>query len=62
MTATNESIVEYGYQGLQFAVKGEQTAFVDGGSEKRKLFMHRVRLTNLRPLTRYGKFKAGFIT
>lgn len=53
---TNASIVEYG-EGLQigFTLKavGQETAFVDGGSEKRKLYMHRVLLQGLTPGQRY---------
>lgn len=56
MTQTNDSVVEYGRSGYEMRATGTETPFVDGGSEKRVLYMHRVKIANLRPLTRYGKF------
>ena len=53
MEAANLSIVEYGQRDLDTVAKGMQDIFVDGGSEKRNIYMHRVTLTNLRPNTRY---------
>uniref|UniRef100_A0A8C9TZE8 Purple acid phosphatase n=1 Tax=Scleropages formosus TaxID=113540 RepID=A0A8C9TZE8_SCLFO len=47
-----DSMVEYGLLGgklFEMMAKGSSTIFVDGGSEKRKLFIHRVTLSALRP-------------
>ncbi|XP_023231291.1 acid phosphatase type 7-like [Centruroides sculpturatus] len=49
MNSTNDSIVEYGDMKLDKRAKGMMTKFVDGGSEKRVLYIHRVLLTNLLP-------------
>lgn len=52
-----ETIVEYGLLGsklFQMRAKGEATLFVDSGEEKRKMFIHRVTLTGLRPAASYG--------
>lgn len=59
----NESIVEYGLfrdDHLNLTQMGETDSpkkFVDGGSEKRSQFIHRVILTGLEPSTKYGKYK-----
>ena len=37
-----------------------QTEFVDGGPEKRKIFIHRARLTDLKPEARYSKLHNVF--
>lgn len=53
-----ESRVEYGLLGgqlFEMSTKGESTLFVDSGLEKRKMFIHRVALTGLRPAATYGK-------
>lgn len=50
---TNSSVVEYGQNKLSLQASGEATKFVDGGSEKRVLYIHRVCLTNLKPSTFY---------
>uniref|UniRef100_H3DJ87 Purple acid phosphatase n=1 Tax=Tetraodon nigroviridis TaxID=99883 RepID=H3DJ87_TETNG len=51
-----ESRVEYGLLGgrlFEKRAKGESTLFVDSGVEKRKMFIHRVTLTGLRPAATY---------
>lgn len=53
--ATPNSIVEYGIDELTDKAEGYSKKFVDGGKEKRIQYIHRVRLTNLKPLTKYGK-------
>lgn len=63
-TAANiSSIVEYGLaeQALKFRALGSTaTKFVDGGSEKRVLYIHRVKLTGLIPATYYGRENFSF--
>lgn len=54
-----ESRVEYGLLGgrlFEMSTKGESTLFVDSGVEKRKMFIHRVTLTGLRPAATYGEW------
>lgn len=54
-----ESRVEYGLLGgrlFEKRAKGESTLFVDSGVEKRKMFIHRVTLTGLRPAATYGEW------
>ena len=54
MTSTKDSVVEYGKVGeLTFRTEGIEDKFVDGGSEKRVLYMHRVLLRGLQPNTQY---------
>eukprot|EP00066_Takifugu_rubripes_P001458 XP_003962649.1 PREDICTED: LOW QUALITY PROTEIN: iron/zinc purple acid phosphatase-like protein [Takifugu rubripes] len=51
-----ESVVEYGLLGgrlFEMSTKGEWTLFVDSGVEKRKMFIHRVTLTGLKPAATY---------
>ncbi|XP_043948882.1 acid phosphatase type 7 isoform X4 [Drosophila biarmipes] len=52
---TNESICEFGIDGLHRRVKAAQmpTKFVDGGAKKATQYIHRVTLSNLRPNTTY---------
>lgn len=50
---TNQSVVEYGEFKLDKVKFGNQTKFIDGGSEKRVMFIHRVLLTDLTPNTTY---------
>lgn len=53
-----ESMVEYGlWAGKLFShtAKGNSTLFIDGGAEKRKLYIHRVTLPELSPGAKYGK-------
>uniref|UniRef100_A0A3P8UJ37 Purple acid phosphatase n=1 Tax=Cynoglossus semilaevis TaxID=244447 RepID=A0A3P8UJ37_CYNSE len=51
-----ESKVEYGLLGgrlFEMTVGGKYTLFVDSGEEKRKMFIHRVTLTDLKPAAVY---------
>lgn len=53
-----ESRVEYGLLGgrlFEMSAKGESTPFVDSGVEQRKMFIHRVTLTGLKPAATYGE-------
>ena len=50
------STVEYGINNLDNSASGTSTLFVDGGLQKRKLYIHRVTLKNLKPNQRYSKF------
>jgi len=52
-----ESVVEYGLMGgrlFDMSTKGGATLFVDSGEEKRKMYIHRVTLTGLKPAATYG--------
>lgn len=52
-----ESTVEYdllGGQLFDMTAKGDATLFVDSGTEKRMMYIHRVTLTGLKPATIYG--------
>ncbi|KAH7968572.1 hypothetical protein HPB52_009807 [Rhipicephalus sanguineus] len=49
---TNDSVVEFGEDGLNKQARGQSTKFYDGGSERRLIYIHRVLLEDLRP----GKF------
>ncbi|XP_013772685.2 acid phosphatase type 7-like [Limulus polyphemus] len=53
MDPTSSSIVEYGEHNLNKSAKGSSTKFVDGGSEKRVFYIHRVVIKNLSPGTLY---------
>ena len=53
---TANSTVEYGIDNLDNSAVGTSTLFVDGGTEKRKLYIHRVTLKNLKPNQKYSKF------
>ncbi|XP_077516899.1 acid phosphatase type 7-like isoform X3 [Amblyomma americanum] len=46
---TNESVVEFGENGLDRRATGYSSKFYDGGSERRLIFIHRVVLEDLRP-------------
>lgn len=48
-----DSIVEYGVGSLSQSVNGTQTMFTDGGSQKRKIYVHRAALTGLKEKTAY---------
>ena len=54
--ANISSSVEFGIanEPLEHNASGFATKFVDGGSEKRTMFVHRVKLTELKPSTYYG--------
>lgn len=57
LSQVNASVVEYGIDNLIMVAKGNETAFEDGGTEKRVLYIHRVTLTNLIPGQRYSKLE-----
>lgn len=56
-TNTNESIVEYGIGGLILSAVGTRQLFVDGGNAHKKMYIHKVRLTDLTPESVYRKFE-----
>ena len=53
MQSTIISVVEYGAEGLNKTAKGYEDVFIDGGSEKRMMYIHRVTITGLRPGKKY---------
>lgn len=53
---TSLSIVEFGTERLNNSVQGSVQSFTDGGSEHRKIWIHRVTLKDLLPDTRYCKY------
>ena len=55
MNSTDFSIVEFGINDLNLVAKGTEDKFVDGGSQKRVMYMHRVKITGLKPGNRYSK-------
>ena len=55
-TATNTSVVEYGQLDLSMVAKGKEELFTDGGSEARKIYMHRVVMTGLKPGKPYCEY------
>ena len=55
MGPVNESVVEYGLEGLNQKQNGSWELFVDGGDEKRQMIIHRVILNNLTPGKTYRK-------
>ena len=55
MDSTGLAFVEYGTNNLDSLAKGSEDVFIDGGDEKRHLYMHRVTLTGLTPGQRYSK-------
>ena len=56
LTDTNSTVVEYGPAGFSMYVTGTEEIFKDGGSEKRKIYMHRAKMINLKPGLQYGKY------
>ncbi|KAL1423490.1 hypothetical protein MTO96_000021 [Rhipicephalus appendiculatus] len=46
---TNDSLVEFGKDGLDMQARGHSTKFYDGGSERRLIYIHRVLLEDLTP-------------
>lgn len=56
-TQTMTSSVEFGINlgGLNRRAEGSQTVFIDGGDEKRTLYIHRVTMKGLNPGQRYCK-------
>ncbi|KAK3718766.1 hypothetical protein QZH41_014027, partial [Actinostola sp. cb2023] len=61
MDYTSDSIVEYNKRGgpLDYKAHGTVDLFVDGGSDKRKIYMHRVTLTGLVPRVSYDYHCGG---
>ena len=53
--STDTSIVEYGLYDLNTVSKGIEETFTDGGSMKRVLYMHRVKMTGLVPGRQYSE-------
>lgn len=53
---TVNSIVEYGINGMILTAKGASQKFVDGGAEKSSQYIHRVKLPNLTPSSKYGQY------
>lgn len=53
---TQESVVEYGVNGMDRKAVGKAKIFVDGGKEHREQWIHRVTLKNLKFDTKYGEF------
>lgn len=53
INSTNQSIVEYGLNRFDQVEFGKETKFIDGGSEKRIMYVHRVLLKSLQPDTTY---------
>lgn len=56
MNDTKESLVEYGIGGLILQEKGSSEIFIDGGKAKHFQFVHKVRLSNLQPNSKYGEY------
>lgn len=51
---TKESKVRFGQSSLEYTAEGHTTTFVDGGSQHRKIYIHRARLHGLKPGESYG--------
>ena len=47
-------LVEYGTKKLDQVATGSSSKFVDGGSERRSMLIHRVKLVNLKPGQTYS--------
>ena len=56
LNSTRDTIVEYGPDGLAMSVTGTQTAFQDGGDQKRVIYVHKALLTGLKPLQKYSTY------
>lgn len=48
-----ETTVEYGVNGFALSASGTRELFVDGGKEKHSQWIHKVRLTELEPNSKY---------
>lgn len=53
---TDSSLVEYGREEIDQTAQGTSVKFVDGGSEGREMWIHRVTLSSLQPDTMYSEF------
>ena len=51
---TEKSAVWYGINEMDTLAEGSVKKFIDGGSEKRHIFNHRVTLTGLKPRQTYS--------
>lgn len=51
---TENSVVEYGIDELVNTAYGNQTLFIDGGTEKRRFYIHTVLLHNLKQNQTYS--------
>lgn len=51
---TDESVVKYGINGPILTAFGTSTLFIDGGELHRTQYIHRAKLTNLQPSSKYG--------
>ena len=49
-------VVEYGMDSPSKETAATTTKFIDGGFEKRHMYIHRAVLTDLKPGTKYRKF------
>jgi hypothetical protein len=58
----NDSVVEYGLNGINKTAKGSYSVFKDGGSEHRVMNIHRVLLDDLIPGETYSWFYILFQT
>jgi len=56
MQSTSTSVVEYGISKLNRTAKGREDVFIDGGPEKRVLYIHRVTVTGLRAGQKYCEY------
>ena len=56
LSQTNSTVVEYGPKDLSMYVKGTEEVFVDGGTEKRKIYIHRAKMINLTPGNPYRMY------
>jgi hypothetical protein len=59
---TQASIVVYWDNGFIMTANGTPTLFVGGGNEKRKQYIHRVKLPNLTPGRKYSKLAYLILT
>ncbi len=56
LNSTECSTVQYGVRSLTKSAQGTSNVYVDGGKERRKLFLHRATLTKLLPGKVYGEY------
>ena len=58
LNATRDTVVEYGPapEGLTMSTAGTQTAFTDGGPQKRTIYIHKVLLKDLKPQQKYSEY------
>ena len=56
MQSTNTSVVEYGISKLNRTARGREDVFIDGGRQKRVLYIHRVTITGLGAGQKYCEY------